>query len=35
MIAMTVLSAFPGHGGRVSPLLRWRSVARVDSGVRP
>jgi hypothetical protein len=26
---MTVLSAFPGHAGRVLPLLRWRSVARI------
>ncbi len=25
---MTVSSAFPGHAGRVAPLLRWRSVAR-------
>jgi len=25
---MTALSAFPGHAGRVWPLLRWRSVAR-------
>jgi hypothetical protein len=27
---MTVLSAFPGHAGRVRPLLRWRSVARIQ-----
>ena len=32
---MTVLSAFPGHAGRVRPLLRWRSVARTDLEVRP
>jgi hypothetical protein len=26
---MSALSwAFPGHAGRVGPLLRWRSVAR-------
>jgi hypothetical protein len=27
MIAMTVSPSFPGHGGRVGSLLRWRSVA--------
>jgi len=27
--------AFPGHAGRVWPLLRWRSVARIDLEVRP
>jgi hypothetical protein len=26
---MTLLSAFPGHAGRVGPLLRWRFVARI------
>ena len=26
---MTVSLAFPGHAGRVWPLLRWRSFARV------
>jgi hypothetical protein len=26
---MTVPSAFPGHAGRLQPLLRWRSVARI------
>jgi hypothetical protein len=25
----TALPAFPGHAGRVWPLLRWRSVARI------
>jgi hypothetical protein len=25
---MTVMPAFPGHAGRVWPLLRWRFVAR-------
>jgi hypothetical protein len=28
-VAMTVMSAFPGHAGRAVPLLRWRSVARI------
>jgi hypothetical protein len=27
---MTTPSAFPGHAGRLRPLLRWRSVARID-----
>ena len=26
---MTGFPPFPGHGGRVWPLLRWRSVARI------
>jgi hypothetical protein len=30
---MTLSSAFPGHAGRVWPLLRWRSVARIHEGV--
>ncbi len=24
--------AFPGHAGRVRPLLGWRLVARMDNG---
>jgi diaminopimelate decarboxylase len=28
-----LLLAFPGHAGRVGPLLRWRSVARVGGGI--
>ena len=30
---MTVLMAFPGHAGRWWPLLRWRSIARIDERV--
>jgi hypothetical protein len=30
---MTLLPAFPGHAGRVWPLLRWRSVARTHPEV--
>ena len=30
---MTVLQAFPGHAGRVWPLLCWRSVARISARV--
>jgi hypothetical protein len=29
---MTVLSAFPGHAGRLGPLRRWRGVALVLPG---
>jgi hypothetical protein len=29
---MSVL-AFPGHTGRGSPLLRWRSVARIGAEI--
>jgi hypothetical protein len=31
---MTVQMPFPGHGGRMAPLLRWRSVARILEEVR-
>jgi len=27
------MTAFPGHAGRARPLLRWRSVARIDRWV--
>jgi hypothetical protein len=30
---MTLLSAFPGHVGRLQPLLRWRSVARIGRNI--
>ncbi len=28
------MTAFPGHAGRLWPLLRWRSVARIDERVQ-
>ena len=33
---MTIQSPFPGHGGRLLPLLRWRSVAHIlEAGSTP